>query len=38
MCRPVSCSSCAKTTWAGCGMHVDLVMADVPAEKRCTCK
>ena len=37
MCRPVSCSKCGKTTWAGCGAHVDAVMSKVPPEKRCTC-
>ena len=25
MCRKTSCSSCKKPTWAGCGMHVDMV-------------
>ncbi|WP_219108363.1 hypothetical protein [Austwickia sp. TVS 96-490-7B] len=37
MCRPVPCTSCAKTTWAGCGRHVDQVMATVPPQQRCTC-
>ena len=31
MCRPVTCSQCGKTTWAGCGQHVNQVMAGVPA-------
>ena len=35
MCRPVSCNTCGKTTWAGCGQHVDQVMAGVPAADRC---
>lgn len=35
MCRPVSCRTCNKTTWAGCGMHVDQVMAGVPKADRC---
>ena len=35
MCRPVSCKVCGKTTWAGCGQHVDQVMADVPRADRC---
>lgn len=35
MCRAVTCKTCAKTTWAGCGMHVDQVMAGVPAANRC---
>ena len=37
MCRPVTCSSCGKTTWAGCGQHVDSVKASVPAGQWCTC-
>lgn len=35
MCRPVNCKVCAKTTWSGCGMHVDQVMAGVPSAQRC---
>ncbi|MGJ3509214.1 hypothetical protein [Enemella sp. A6] len=37
MCRAVSCKKCGKTTWAGCGQHVDQVMRGVPASNRCTC-
>ena len=37
MCRPVGCSKCGKTTWAGCGAHVDQVMSRVRPEDRCTC-
>jgi hypothetical protein len=37
MCSPVACRHCGKTTWAGCGMHVDEVMSAVPAKQRCTC-
>ncbi|MGY5764767.1 hypothetical protein ACXET9_06145 [Brachybacterium sp. DNPG3] len=35
MCRPVACRTCGKTTWAGCGQHVDQVMRHVPAAERC---
>lgn len=35
MCRPTSCRSCGKTTWAGCGMHVAQVKATVPADQWC---
>jgi hypothetical protein len=35
MCRAVSCRKCGKTTWAGCGQHVDQVMAGVPTSQRC---
>lgn len=37
MCRPVNCKVCGKTTWAGCGQHVDQVKASVPANQWCTC-
>ena len=35
MCSPATCKTCGKTTWAGCGMHVDQVMAGVPKADRC---
>ncbi|HJB10177.1 MAG TPA: hypothetical protein H9786_06550 [Candidatus Brachybacterium merdavium] len=35
MCRAVTCRTCGKTTWAGCGQHVDQVMRDVPRAQRC---
>ena len=38
MCRPVTCKRCDKTTWAGCGRHVEAVKASVPAGQWCTCK
>ena len=38
MCSPISCRSCGKVTWSGCGMHVDQVMANVPKEQQCTCR
>ncbi len=38
MCRAVKCTSCGKTTWAGCGAHVDQVMASVSEKDRCQCK
>ena len=37
MCRQVNCRQCSKTTWAGCGMHVNQVMAGVPSSQRCSC-
>jgi len=36
MCRTTTCDQCGKTTWAGCGQHVDQVMKNVPAVQRCT--
>ena len=35
MCRAVKCRTCGKTTWAGCGQHVQQVMRGVPASQRC---
>lgn len=35
MCRPVTCEVCHKTTWAGCGEHIDSVKARVPADQWC---
>jgi hypothetical protein len=37
MCRKVKCSKCGKPTFAGCGMHVEQVLADVPPAERCRC-
>lgn len=38
MCRRVTCSACAKPTYAGCGAHIEHVLGDVPKDKRCTCR
>lgn len=35
MCRAVKCRKCGKTTWAGCGQHVDQVMRGVPKTDQC---
>ena len=35
MYRAVTCKTCGKTTWAGCGQHVDQVMKDVAVKDRC---
>lgn len=35
MCRQVTCRKCGKTTWAGCGQHVNQVMKGVPQSQRC---
>jgi hypothetical protein len=37
MCRRVTCKQCGKPSWAGCGAHVDSVLADVPRSERCRC-
>ncbi|MCL1872434.1 MAG: hypothetical protein FWF90_18750 [Promicromonosporaceae bacterium] len=36
MCYPATCKTCGKTTWAGCGQHVDSVKAQVPAAQWCS--
>lgn len=38
MCRRVTCKHCTKPTYAGCGRHVEAVLADVPVEARCRCR
>lgn len=38
MCRPVTCPTCKKTTWSGCGQHIDQVKASVPDNQWCTCQ
>ena len=35
MCQPVRCEVCGKTTWKGCGLHVDDVRSQVPADQWC---
>ena len=35
MCYPVTCKQCGKTTWKGCGQHVDDVRRAVPAGQWC---
>ncbi|MFH8381840.1 hypothetical protein ACH4E7_12965 [Kitasatospora sp. NPDC018058] len=37
MCRRVVCRTCGKPTYAGCGMHVEQVLAGVPKSQRCAC-
>lgn len=37
MCRRVQCSRCGKPTFAGCGAHVEQVLAGVPPADRCKC-
>ena len=35
MCRAVTCRVCGKTTWTGCGQHVQSVKRSVPASDWC---
>lgn len=38
MCRRVQCSKCGRPTYAGCGAHIEQVLADVPPAERCSCR
>ena len=35
MCHAVKCKQCGKTTWTGCGRHVEQVRRSVPASQWC---
>lgn len=35
MCHPIRCRVCEKTTWTGCGQHVQSVKRTVPAAQWC---
>lgn len=37
MCSKITCGTCGKATWTGCGSHIDQALAGVPHDKRCTC-
>lgn len=37
MCQQATCRKCQKTTYSGCGQHVNQVMRGVPSRERCTC-
>ena len=38
MCQRITCSSCGKPTYAGCGRHIEAVLGDVPVADRCRCR
>jgi hypothetical protein len=38
MCTRITCTSCGKPSYAGCGRHVEQVLGNVPPEKRCKCR
>ena len=38
MCSRTTCRECGKPTFAGCGMHVEQVLGDVPKDERCKCR
>lgn len=37
MCSPISCPTCGKATWTGCGDHIEQALAGVPENERCQC-
>jgi hypothetical protein len=37
MCRRIQCTACGKPSFAGCGMHIEQVLGDVPRGERCRC-
>ena len=38
MCSSATCKRCGKATWKGCGNHIEVALAGVPKNKRCTCR
>jgi hypothetical protein len=34
----VTCPTCSKPDWRGCGAHIEQVLGNVPKEKRCKCR
>lgn len=37
MCQRVTCETCSKPTWSGCGQHIEEALAGVPVSERCQC-
>jgi hypothetical protein len=37
MCQRITCRTCGKAGYVGCGRHVEQVLAGVPAAYRCGC-
>jgi hypothetical protein len=37
MCRRIDCAKCGRPSYAGCGAHVEQVLASVPPAERCCC-
>ena len=37
MCQRVTCKTCGKPTWRGCGAHVEQALAGVSKAERCQC-
>ncbi|CAG7607190.1 hypothetical protein LEUCIP111803_00998 [Leucobacter soli] len=37
MCARITCPTCGKPTWAGCGNHIEEALRGVPEDERCHC-
>jgi len=35
MCSAVTCNTCGKATWSGCGQHIEEALAGVAKKDRC---
>ena len=35
MCYTIACSTCGKTTWDGCGQHVEEALQGIPDAQLC---
>jgi hypothetical protein len=35
MCHTIACSVCGKTTWDGCGQHIEEALQGIPDAQRC---
>ncbi len=38
MCHRITCATCHKPTWSGCGQHVEQALAGVAKADRCHCE
>ncbi len=38
MCHRITCPTCGRPTWEGCGEHIEQALAGVPVEDRCHCQ
>lgn len=37
MCQRITCRTCGKPGFTGCGNHVEQILGDVPKSGRCAC-
>jgi hypothetical protein len=38
MCHQVTCETCGRPTWSGCGGHIEQALVGVPIIERCACE